>query len=334
MSDVSNNLGEGWQASTAVHADSSLWAERNLFATPVWARVLTTLDATPVFVWHARRELGIVVPVFRRLGLRIGFIGFPIAGPDFDAMPWDDLRACARGVASAVRLDIVRMTQSLRHRNDTRAVAARSEAWIDDLQHWRLADHKRLRKDLAFAYRSVHEMEWNDRGLDAKACFDLYATTVTRHGAQQKYTPAYFAALQAAARESPSLRFFTAVDGSGGVRGFAVVALHGGVAYYLHGAVDAACRRQGLGDMLLEKLIAYALQAGAVRFTLMASPWEQAGLLQFKRKWADTRGLSVTYDVGCSLAGRCAVLASRWQLRHDRYQAAYHETQLETEAGV
>lgn len=332
MSDVPNDLGEGWQASTAVHAGSSLWAERNLFATPVWARVLTTLDATPVFAWHARRELGIVVPVFRRLGLRIGFIGFPIAGPDFDAMPWCDLRACATGVASAVRLDMVRITQSLRQHSDTRAVAARSETWIDDLQHWRLADHKRLRKDLAFACRSAPELEWEDRGFDAKACFDLYAMTVTRHGAQQKYTAAYFAALQVAARESPSLRFFTAVDGKV-VRGFAVVALHGGVAYYLHGAVDTVCRRQGIGDMLLEKLIGYAQRAGAVRFTLMASPWEQTGLLQFKRKWADTSGLSVTYDVGCSLPGRCAVLASRWQLRHDRHQAAYH-AQLETQAGA
>lgn len=333
MSDVSNDLGEGWQALTAMPADSSLWMGRDLFATPVWARVLTTLGAAPMFAWHARRELGVVVPVFHRLGLRIGFIGFPIAGPKFDAMPWHELRACATGVALAVHLDMVRMTQSLRQQNDTRAVAARSEAWIDDLQQWRLGDHKRLRKDLAFARRSAPELEWNDRGVDAKGCFDLYATTVARHGAQQKYTPAYFAALQQAARESPSLRFFTAVDGKV-VRGFAVVALHGGVAYYLHGAVDAVYRRQGLGDMLLEKLIAYAQRAGAVRFTLMASPWDQAGLLQFKRKWADASGFSVTYDVGFSLPGRCAVLASRWQLRHDRRQAAYHEGHHDTQARV
>lgn len=309
--------------------DFTLRDNRDLFATPAWARVLATLDATPIYVWHARRDLATVMPVFRRLGLRIGFLGFPVAGSDFDAMPANDVLACAKGIAWATRLDMVRITQSLRRHCGPLAVAARPESWIENLQHWQLAEHKRLRKDLAFARRSTPELEWDERGFNAKACFNLYASTVTRHGAQQKYTPAYFAALGELARESPSLAFFTVVDGKL-VRGFAVVALHGRVAYYLHGAVDAMCRRQGLGDLLLEKLVAYAQRVGAARFSLMASPWEQAGLLKFKQKWADTRGFSVTYDVGCSVPGRCAELASRWQLRHDRRQAARYEAQIET----
>lgn len=328
---ASDDLTTGWHISLDAHPDHMIWAEHGgrLFAMEAWAQVLRALGAEPVFAWHPLRGLGAVVPVFRRFGLRVGFLGFPVAGEDFDTVDGGDLMRCAAGIALAARLDYVRTTQSLRKRTDVQAIAGRPEVWIENLKNWRLADHKRLRKDLSFARRSAPTLELVQSGFDPNACFQLYASTVVRRGGQQRYGSEYFEALQSLATESSLLGFFASVE-AGVVRGFAVVAMHGGLAYYLHGAVDEAGRRQGVSDMLLEQLLNYAHTAGATRFTFMSSPWEQQGLLLFKRKWADTAGLSVTYDHAGSLLGCCAVLASRWQHRYDRHRAALHETQCET----
>lgn len=319
----SDDLRTGWQVTGKMHPDHAAWADRGgrLFATAAWAGVLTKLGAEPVFAWHAQRALGVVVPVFRRLGLRIGFLGFPVVGGDFDSMKGGELALCAAGIASAAQLDLVRTTQSLRLRTDKRAVAARPEVWIDNLQNWNLATHKRLRKDLAFAHRAAPAITLVERDFDVNTCFDLYSSTVARHAGEQRYEPAYFAALHSLALESPLVGFFAAIEGSV-VRGFAIVALNGGLAHYLHGAVDSSGRHRGTSDLLLEKLLVYGRQAGATQFTFMASPWEQPGLLHYKQKWADSAGLSVTFDLGCSLLGRCAALATSWQRRHDRLNAA------------
>jgi len=323
MSDTTNDLDTGWQVASEPHADLTVWAERGgrVFATAAWGTVVRTLGAEAQFAWHAARGIGAVVPIFRRLGLRVGFLGFPVAGVDFDALDGHELARCAAGIAAAARLDVVRTTQSMRMQIEGTAISGRPEVWIEDLQHWQLDAHKRLRKDLAFAYRSAPALELVQRGFDAFACFELYLATVMRHRGQQRYAAAYFAALQALAQKSDLLGFFAALEGMT-LKGFAVVALHGGVAHYLHGAVDAAGRRQGVSDVLLERLVAFGRDAGATCFNLMASPWEQPGLQQFKQKWGDTAGLSVTFDHAGSLAGRGAVLASRWQRRHDWRQAA------------
>lgn len=320
-----------WHVSPEASPDHTLWADhgRRLFATAAWARVLRVLGAEPVFAWHPQQGIGAVVPVFRRFGLRIGFLGFPVAGEDFDRMTGSDLAQCAASIAKAARLDLMRTAISLRNNTDPQAVAGRPEVWIEDLQNWRLTDHKRLRKDLAFARRSAPDIELVQSGFDPIDCFRLYASTVARHGGQRRYGPEYFSALQSLASVSRFIGFFASVE-RGAVRGFAVVAAHGQLAYYLHGAVDAVGRRQGISDLLLERLLTYAHDTGATRFTFMSSPWKQQGLLHFKRKWADSTGLSVTYDHGYSLLGSCAVLASRWQRRYDRHRAALYATQRET----
>ena len=323
MSGTANELGSGWYISSEPPPELDAWAQRGrcLFATGAWADVVRSLGAEALFAWHAARGLGAMVPVFRRFGLRIGFLGFPVAGADFDALDSDALARCAAGVAAAARLDVVRATQSMRTQIERAAISGRREVWIADLPHWQLDAHKRLRKDLAFVRRSAPTLVLLSGNFDANACFELYLATVSRHGGQQRYDAAYFAALRALAQESDLLGFFVAVEGSS-VKGFAVVALHGGVAYYLHGAVDAVGRRHGVNDALLARLVAFSRDAGATRFTLMASPWGQPGLQEFKQKWGDTTGLSVTSDHAGSLLGQGAVLVSRWQRRHDWRQAA------------
>jgi hypothetical protein len=273
-----------------------------------------------LFAWHGQRGLGVAVPVFRRAGMRIGFLGFPVAGADFDVMDVHELAACAAGIASHANLDLVRVAQSQCIDGDTKATSIRPEVWIDDFPEWRLADRKRLLKDLAFARRSATDVELADQHFDAAGCFELYASTVSRHGGQIRYNVEYFHALHRLAMSSSSVEFVAAVEGEK-VRGFAVLAVHGGVAYYLHGAIDAAGRRQGISDLLLERLLTLGQLAGCARFTFMASPWNQPGLLRYKQKWGGVSGFARVYDFAGSLAGRGAMLVSSWQGRHDRRMA-------------
>lgn len=328
------DLAAGWQISATACSDHARWAADGgrLFASPAWAGVLAMLPAEPLFAWHAGRGLGVVVPVFRRLGLRIGFLGLPAAGGEFDVMDGRDLAASMAGIASAARLNFVRTTQYMQTHFDRAASGARPEVWIDDLPNWQVMQRKRLRKDLSFARRTATAIEIVDADIDAYACHRLYAATVARHHGSERYRPAYFAALNSLARNSTRIGFFAAREGAV-VRGFAVVALHGDLASYLHGAVDDDGRRQGISDLLLEKLIAYGRAGGARRFTFLSSPWTQAGLLHFKQKWGDTVGLSTTFDRGYGAFGYCAMLVSRWQSRHDRRMAERQDGQRPINGG-
>lgn len=312
-----------WQVESGPITALRTWAENGgrLFASEGWAEVLAQLDAQPLFAWNASRGIGTVVPVFRRFGIKVGFLGFPVAGPDFDVLAGNDHHALTRDVAGIGRLALVRTTQSQQAAFDARAVAGRPEAWIDELTQWDFQGRKRLRKDLAFARRACAGSELVSEGFVARDCFELYAAAVQRHQGTHRYGLRYFEALQDLARKSRLLKMVAMRCGQK-VTGFAVAALHSGVAHYLHGAVDSDGRRQGVSDLLLEHLIEFAKDAGSIRFTFMSSPWEQPGLMKFKRKWADSIGLSRTYDVPGNAVGRAVMLASSLRLRREWRHAA------------
>jgi hypothetical protein len=320
--DTASESRSGWRVSREPCPEHASWAELGgrLFATPGWGTVAGALASQSLFLWSSEYGLGAVVPVFRRLGMRIGFLGFPVAGGDFDSMNGSEVIAYARSVAAAAKLDVVRVAQSQCAVGDVRATSVRPEVWIDNLQGWRVDGRKRLIKDLAFARRSAPDVELVDQDFDVAACFDLYRSIVSRHGGRARYNLEYFRALHSLAATSPLLDFVAAVS-NGQVRGFAVRAVHGGVAHYLHGAADREGRRQGVSDLLLETLLERSRMDGCARFTFMASPWDQPGLLRYKQKWAEDSGVACVYDVSGSLSGRCAVLASSWQGRHDRRSA-------------
>lgn len=319
-----DRLSGGWRVSRDPTSAHTAWSNDFgfLFASPAWAEVLRTLDAEPWFAWHPDWEIGAVVPVFRRLGLRIGFLGFPVSAAAFEFLGSERLNACAVEVATAASLDLTRITQSQCNDLFTHVTSARPEVWVDDLQTWCAARHKRLRKDLSFANRAAPRVLLMEGGVDAATCYRLHASTIARQAGRLKYNQEYFAALGELASESPFLEIVSAME-EGRVRGYAVLAINGGVANYLHGAVDADGRRQGLSDLLLARLLELGKRAGCSRFTLMASPWEQEGLVNFKSKWANARGLTLTQDIPFTLAGRFVRLAARWQGRSDRHAATH-----------
>lgn len=313
-----------WLVTDRPAADHVAWSNQGgfLFASPVWAQLAASLGAVPLFAWSSKRGVGVLVPVFRRMGMRIGFFGFPVAGVPWDDSPYADTEAAAQQIARAADLSLIRTTRSREQSFDTRAVSARPEAWIDDMAAWSSRNRKRLRKDLAYADRLRNGLEVVRGCSDSGVCFDLYAAAVKARSGRIRYTRSYFERLRAVSECCDRLQIFSAIDADGTIRGFGVLAMHGSVGYYLHGAVDAAGKRQGISDLLLETMVASAHAAGCTAFTHMASPWDQPGLVKFKEKWGDSQGLSVTYDLAAGPIGRCVKLVARWQSRRDRLAAS------------
>jgi hypothetical protein len=155
--------------------------------------------------------------------------------------------------------------------------------------------------------------------VDADVCYRLYAAAIRSRRGNLRYSLDYFRSIVRVAETTSLLRHLTAVDADGNIRGFAVLAIHGPCAYYLHGAADDKGKREGVTDLLLEAMMQQA--GGCVRFNLMASPWDQPGLSRFKRKWSDRRGLAVTTDFAGSVLGKTARSVLRWRSRHEREAA-------------
>lgn len=277
----------------------------------------------PMYAWNPEIGVGAMVPVFSRHGIRVGFFGFPVLGQPWDDLPIAEAKDAASQLVTALGLHVLRFTGSMMRAPDPSMTAARPEVWIEDLQSWSPGASKRLRKDLAFARRSSRGVRVGSTCEDALACYRLYEATVKSHAGKTRYTPSYFSRLNALAETQEGLKVFTAVGDAGIMRGFAVLAMHGSIAYYLHGAADEVGRRCGVSDLLLEMLVLRAREMGASKLSLMSSPWEQVGLVKFKQKWGEERGLSVTYDSSDGFVGACIRLAIRWQARCDRRAADF-----------
>lgn len=313
-----------WTITAAPSIELEHWAaeSRFLFASRAWGSVLEALGAVPLYAWNPELGAGAVVPVFVRFGIKVGFFGFPVLGQPWDELPIAEVKGAASGLAEALGVDLLRFTGSMVREVDPAMTAARPEVWRAGLQSWTPESSKRLRKDLAFARRSNPGIVLSRTCADATACFRLYEATVKSRAGKLRYPAAYFDRLQALASTQEGLQLYTAMGEGERLRGFAVLAMHGSVAYYLHGAVDEIGRRCGVSDLLLQMLVSRARGMGASTLSLMSSPWDQAGLVRFKSKWGENSGLSVTYDVGPCLVGALLRIATRWQSRHDRRSAS------------
>lgn len=296
-----------WSLDQAVGASASADPGRTLpvFATAQWAHVLEGLGCRVVQVRNLALAETVVVPIFRRGPLRLGFMGFPVCGGRLDALSTDEFDQHAAELARLLSLDIVRGTRA--------GLAAPGpgiclpEVWTDQLADWPGTLGKKLARDLAFAERACADLEIRTRGGDPAAWHAIYTATVLGHGGKLRYTAEYFRRLEAAAAAGAGLTVFQASDPQGVVRGFAVLAADRTTGYYLHGGVDGASRKSGLSDLLLWRIMSQAKASGLEKFSLMASPEAQTGLIRFKRKWAERQGYSVTRDLGNGIAGRLAL---------------------------
>lgn len=317
---------EAWRVDREPLREYQFWVENShsLFASPEWGGVLESMGAHVLYAWHSHRQLGAIVACFRRGPIRVGVLGLPVVSvagrvPHSDFKVGDIRRI---GVLAGVR--VLRINRSMAGNPEPTMIAARPDVWIDDLPRWTLEGSRRRKKDIAFAHRANPGLviEDADADADAAACFGLYAQTVSSHGARLHYSLEYFRQLMLLGKEIAGLRVFIARDADGSLRGFAVLAIDHDVAYYLHGASDVRGKREGIADMLLESLVMTARSQGAQSLSLMASPWEQRGLIRFKQKWGNITGLCVTDDVATSPIGVAARALTWWLGRSDRQAAA------------
>lgn len=313
---------DDWLVTEREVASHTAWADRGnyLFASPVWAEVLRSLGATPIYAWSNLGEAGVVIPVFQRLGFRIGFLGFPVTGEVLDRMTPHELEGFSQRVLREGRLNLIRITRGNQSCSVGAVDSARPDVWIDDLSAW-AGGNKRVRRDLTFAKRAASDLEIVDGIIDPDRCFALYVATVNAHGGTAKYSIDYFGRLASLATQVSTIEACSAVDESGLTRAFAVMGRHGGWGYYLHAATDDATKRKGIGDLLLSRLIDQARRMGCGKFSFMASPWGQPGLIKFKQKWGNTNGLTTTIDVGRGFTAVGLKALARWQLRHDRRES-------------
>jgi len=258
--------------------------------------------------------------IFHRLGVEVGYLGFPVAGEPFDRMNDQAVAIVASQVQEITRLPILRVVRSGRHAIQPGETAAFPEVWIEELHGWEPST-KRLRKDLAFARRSSEDLDIHSGCADPGACHFLYGQTVRSHGGNVRYTREYFRRLVALADRDEQVRFYTAVDADGRIRGFAVVIRNQRTGYYLHGAVDAEYRKTGIGDRLVHRMICGATEMGCSRLSMMASPWEQPGLHEYKMKWGASQDLVTTTDHARGFTGRVIRAVTRFKARKARERA-------------
>lgn len=319
---------EAWRVDGEPLLEYRLWAEssRSFFASPEWGEVLESVGARVLYAWHAHRRFGAIVACFRRGPIRVGVLGLPVVNAA-EKMPHNDLQvADIRRIGALAGVRVLRINRSMVGSCEPTMIAARPDVWIDDLPRWNLEGSRRRKKDVAFAHRANPGLVIGDADADtdtdAATCFELYAQTVSSHGAKLHYNLEYFRQLMLLEKRKTGLRVFLARDAHRSLRGFAVLAVDRDVAYYLHGASDIRGKREGIADLLLESLVTTARTQGAKSLSLMASPWEQRGLIRFKQKWGNTTGLCVTDDVATSPIGMAARTLSWWLGRGDRQAAA------------
>ena len=309
-----------WDVSPSGAQRAREWAVAHgrLFSSPTWATVLAPLGCATHFAWCERLARGILVPVFSRGPLRVGFLGFPVAPAGLGDE--DGASAAAAALARQWRLDIVRTNREVPAGQPPGPGTLQPDAWIDDLPAWDEAASKRRAKDLAYARRATRDLRLHASGCDPVALHALYAAVVRAHGGTQRYNAGYFERLVAAAAGGDRLEVVHATDAAGQLMGAAVLAKDGDTGYYLHSAVAPEARSLGLSDMLLSRLLEGARGAGLRRFGLMASPAGQSGLLRFKAKWGDREGAVVTRDAGFGWLGRpvVAMMALRSALNAKR----------------
>jgi len=300
--------------------------ECELFSSPEWIPVLKALGATPRFVWSPSRRIGMQLAIFHRLGLKIGYLGFPVAGERFDEMDDEAMHRLASEIQKTAGISLLRLVRSGQKEIAPTATAAFPEARIDRLEDWVPKD-KRLQKDLAFARRSSADLQIRGECTDPAACHLLYCEAVRAHGGKVRYTLNYFSCLARLADRDPRLRFYIAVDVYDRIRGFSVVAKNQRTAYYLHGAVGGSYRKTGIGDRLVHRMIRGAAEMGCTRLTMMASPWKQPGLHSYKMKWCENQRLTSTTDYARGLSGSLLSVGSRFTVRKWRKHAQnWHST--------
>lgn len=304
-----------WLVTQSPSTGQATWAETHgfLFAMQAWGDVLEGLGCRVAYAWNRELRAGVAMPIFSMGPVKVGFLGFPVAGEAFDGLDPEAFTAHAGALAQAAGCHLVRGVQSIRPEPGAAMADGLPKVWIENLQAWPGTKGKRIAKDLGYALRMLADDRMVvDEVRDASAVWELYRRTVLGHAGRVRYSREYFHRLKLLCDKSTMARGVSCIDVHGGTTAFAIMVRNGSVGYYLHGGVRDDARTTGVGDLLLARLIELARGMEIGSFSLMASPRAQPGLLKYKSKWGDSQRTAMTRDVGhgavgkavCWLAGR------------------------------
>ncbi|MBT8103919.1 MAG: GNAT family N-acetyltransferase [Woeseia sp.] len=235
-------------------------------------------------------ETGIVVSVFRGGPFRIGYVGFPAGGVIGQQLDSRSIVAALQSAASDTRIVCARIPvrDAGAELATTVSCVETPETVIDNLPDWHLGQGAgSLGRAVRKARRSDLQIRHVTVPADGQQLFDLYAGTVRRHQGSMRYTRVYFEKLIDLSANDPQLQVLAAVRDEA-IGGFIVVARHGDVAYYLHGGTHDEFRKDSPSDLLFDRAIHEARDAGCVSFNMMASPPDQPSLVRYKEKWGGT----------------------------------------------
>jgi len=264
-----------------------------LFHSPEWLAMLEkSFSCSSLFVLDEENRRGAAITQFRAGPFRVGYLGFPVGGMVGSAAPGEDIldamrQATVDQMPVAVRVPVSGFEEVA---DLGLPYDATAETAIVDLQSWTLAGiPKNRRRDVNKSLRSGLDLVDASDPADAGFIYELYRRTLERKDGSLRYNAAYFSGLIELSKGDPRLRVLLAKQDDS-IAAFTVVAIHGSVAYYLHGAYDWSLREHLPSAMLLNEAIEWAKAEGCDSFNLMSSPKGQESLVKYKERWgAETR---------------------------------------------
>lgn len=258
-----------------------------------WQSVLeSAFNCKAVYCWNTDTNSGLTITVFRIGPFRIGYLGFPTGNsPEIHTVTMDTINELCAGRTKLLP-HCLRIPVSAFTNNSVLEFPCQSqpETGILDLQDWAISSvSKNLRRDLKKVHRAGFHVYKTETPSDGQALFNIYQTTVKRHGGSLRYNANYFSSLIALSLHNPNILCLNAHT-DGRIAGFLVACVHMGLAYYLHGGTTPKFRRYSPSDLLVYQAIEWSKERGAHQFNLMTSPRSQRSLVRYKEKWgAETR---------------------------------------------
>lgn len=242
---------------------------------------------------------GFAVTVFRAGPFRIGYVGFPAGGVVGELRDSKCVVDALQSAASEAGIACARIPVVATDGSSLPGLpyVETPETVIDNLPEWQLQNGaSSLPRAVRKVRRSDLQIERLTDPADGQHLYDLYAGTVERHGGSMRYNRRYFSTLVELSSHDQRLQVLAATR-DGCIGGYIVVARHGDTACYLHGGTHVEFRKDSPSDLLFDRAIHEARDAGCARFNMMSSPPDQPSLVRYKEKWGGTTRVLRTYTV-------------------------------------
>lgn len=273
---------DGWE--TACLRSGATFGNRD------WQKLLEkSFDCKTLYTWNG--ESGAAITAFRAGPFRIGYLGFPIGCQVGTGATRPDIVSSLTRSRHSIPLTCVRIAVSPFSDPESLpyASAKNPETSIVDLQNWNIREISNKLRRIRKAKRAGMTVNLIEESSVGKSIYELYASTIKRHGGSLRYNPRYFEMLIELSAVNEAVRVCAAVIDTE-LAGFLVTVRHEDVTYYMHGGTADQYRRLSPSDLLMASAIQQAQSAGGDSFNLMTSPRNQPSLVAYKEKWgAETR---------------------------------------------